>query len=365
MSYVLAFTGFAVLIILHEAGHFAAAKAVGMRVEKFSLFFGKLLVSFKRGETEYGIGWLPAGGYVKITGMNPHEELTPELEARAYYNQPPWKRIVVILAGPFVNLVIAFVILFAIFSTQQEAVLRHGNPIPTVALVQAGSPATGALRAGDVIVAVDGQRNPTFTQVHDGIGSHRCRGVQTNGCIAATPVMVTLRRAGRLVTVRVYPRYNTQAKRMLVGFDMGYVTRNVGVGIGTAADNSVDAMWSVTSTTVSKIARLFQASQRRQVHGIAYGFTVVERQFGFSTREALGTLGLISLSLAVVNLFPFLPLDGGHVFWAVAEKLRGRRISFDVMERAGVVGFLLIIMLFVIGLSNDISTLSSKGFNVH
>ena len=75
-------------------------------------------------------------------------------------------------------------------------------------------------------------------------------------------------------------------------------------------------------------------------------------------------LALISLSLAIINLFPFLPLDGGHVFWAIAEKVRGRRISFDVMERAGVVGFALILLLFVIGLSNDISTLTGKGFNV-
>src|SRR5947209_18612860 len=108
MSYVLAFLGFAALIILHEAGHFAAAKAVGMRVERFSLFFGPMLWKVKRGETEYGIASIPLGGYVKITGMNPAEELPPEVVPRAYYNQAVWKRVVVILAGPFVNLAIAF-----------------------------------------------------------------------------------------------------------------------------------------------------------------------------------------------------------------------------------------------------------------
>src|SRR5947209_6920129 len=100
MSYVLAFLGFAMLIILHEAGHFAAAKAVGMRVERFSLFFGPLLVKFRRGETVYGIGPIPLGGYVKITGMNPAEDIPPEALPRAYYNQKVWKRVVVILAGP-------------------------------------------------------------------------------------------------------------------------------------------------------------------------------------------------------------------------------------------------------------------------
>ena len=109
VSYVLAFLGFAALIILHEAGHFTAAKAVGMRVERFSLFFGPMLVKFRRGETEYGIGPIPLGGYVKITGMNPNEEIPPDVVPRAYYNQPVWKRVVVILAGPAVNLLIAFV----------------------------------------------------------------------------------------------------------------------------------------------------------------------------------------------------------------------------------------------------------------
>ena len=86
MSYLLAFIGFAALIILHEFGHFAAAKAVGMRVERFSLFFGPLLLRFRRGETEYGVGPIPLGGYVRITGMNPHERIPPEVVPRAYYN---------------------------------------------------------------------------------------------------------------------------------------------------------------------------------------------------------------------------------------------------------------------------------------
>ena len=131
MSYVLAFIGFAALIILHEAGHFTAAKAVGMRVERFSLFFGPMLWKFRRGETEYGIGPIPLGGYVRITGMNPNEEIPPDALPRAYYNQPVWKRIVVILAGPFVNLVIAFVLISAILWSQGAFVTSHGEQVPS------------------------------------------------------------------------------------------------------------------------------------------------------------------------------------------------------------------------------------------
>ena len=92
------------------------------------------------------------------------------------------------------------------------------------------------------------------------------------------------------------------------------------------------------------------------------GYTVAQESFAHSTTLALKVLALISLSLGVINLFPFLPLDGGHVFWALAEKVRGRRIRFEVMERAGAIGFVLIIVVFVIGLSNDISTLTGRGF---
>src|ERR1700747_2153447 len=151
MSYVLAFLGFVALIILHEFGHFAVAKAVGMRVERFSLFMGPLLVKFRRGETEYGIGPFSVGGYVRITGMNPHEDIPPEVVHRAYYNQPVWKRIVVILAGPAMNLLIAFFIVWALVLSSGQQVLNKN-----VSTIEKGSPAAAALHVGDRIVSVDG-----------------------------------------------------------------------------------------------------------------------------------------------------------------------------------------------------------------
>src|SRR5919108_2614199 len=111
VSWALTILGIVVLIMLHELGHFAVAKAVGMRVERFSLFFPPKLVGVKRGETEYAIGALPLGGYVRITGMTPAEEIPPEVAHRAYFRQPVWKRIVVIAAGPVVNIALAFALL--------------------------------------------------------------------------------------------------------------------------------------------------------------------------------------------------------------------------------------------------------------
>ena len=404
MSYLLAFLGFAVLIILHEAGHFAAAKAVGMRVERFSLFFGPMLASFRRGETEYGIGPIPLGGYVKITGMNPHERLTEEEELdgleqrleqvraeleepdsrraeglrseqrelmariaavrgklatvrrRAYYNQPVWKRIVVILAGPAMNLLIAFLIVWGLFLANGDAVT-----IKRVLAVQKGTPAASALRPGDQIVSVDGVSGSPEA-LRKQLATHRCAGVQVNGCVAATPARMVVRRGGRDLTFELRPRYSAQDHRPLLGFafDEGHKA----VGAGQAASLTISGLWSVTKQTVSVVARIFEPQARKQLHGLVGGYTVTQQSFAHNTTLALSVLALISLSLAVINLFPFLPLDGGHVFWALAEKVRGRRIPFEVMERAGAVGFVLILLVFVIGLSNDISTLTGKGFNV-
>jgi regulator of sigma E protease len=356
VSYLLAFLGFAALIILHEAGHFAAAKAVGMRVERFSLFLGPLLVKVRRGETEYGIAPIPLGGYVKITGMNPNEDIPEDVLPRAYYNQPVWKRIVVILAGPAVNIVIAFLIVWALFLSNGQAA-----PSSRVAEVTKGSPAAAVLAPGDVVVSVDGvSKSPDA--MRNQLASHRCAGVQVNGCQAATPAKVVVRRNGKLLTFELRPRFNATASRPLVGLAFGEGHRQVGPG--TAASLTVTGLWDVTKKTVSTVAQIFKPKERKQLNSVVGAYKVTEQSFASSTTLALQVLALISLSLGVINLFPFLPLDGGHVFWAVAEKVRGRRISFAVMERAGVVGMVLILMVFAIGLSNDISTLTGNGFNV-
>jgi regulator of sigma E protease len=364
MSYLLAALGFAALIILHEGGHFVAAKAVGMRVERFSLFFGPLLIKRKWGETEYGIGPIPLGGYVKISGMNPHEDLPPEVLPRAYYNQKVWKRVVTILAGPAVNILIAFFIFWGLlWSAGQGVYAKNGQPVISRTLASVGAPASQYLRPGDQIVAVDGRRGLSVDQITSEIKKHGCAGGrQTQGCVATTPVQVTVQRNGRLHTYAIYPRYSVSEKRVLIGVSFGQKTAPISPV--SAASHSVSFMWYVTHTTVSTVVRIFEPKERKELNGVVGTYTYTQESFATSPSQALQVLALISLSLGVINLFPFLPLDGGHVFWAVAEKVRGKRIPFSVMERAGMVGFALIVLLFVIGLSNDISTLTGPGFHV-
>jgi regulator of sigma E protease len=364
MTWLWIFLGFSLLIILHEAGHFFAAKATGMRVERFFLFFGPKIVSVKRGETEYGVAAIPAGGYVKISGMNPDDVLPEGEEHRGYYEMPVWKRIVVIGAGPAVNIVLAFAILFAIGLTSTRTANQNVDEVVPK------SPASGVLEPGDRLIAVDGSRYLKLDQkgrvegFRAEVNTHVCAGgAQKDGCIATTPARLTIERDGRLKTVLVRPEYSAAAHRALIGFGFGSEPEDIGPG--EAAGKAGDFMWEVTTKTVTVFANLLDSEKRKEVSGVVGTSAVANETINeFGATEGFILLAVVSLSLGLINLFPFLPLDGGHIFWSLVEKVRGRRVPFAVMERAGAIGFVLVIMLFFLGLSNDIGRLTGEGFNV-
>ncbi|HEY6772324.1 MAG TPA: M50 family metallopeptidase [Solirubrobacterales bacterium] len=412
MTWVLVVVGFSALIILHEFGHFIVAKWTGMRVERFFLFFPPKLVSVKRGETEYGIGMIPLGGFVKITGMNPEElepetapgadpagreelatgaeagrdtpqgllqrieaagedpseseGLPPDVVKRAYYNQPVWKRVVVIAAGPVMNILLAFVILFFLaFSVPQIT-----GPGLKVADLTSDSAAAGQLSPNDKVISIDGQTltrldpNDRADRFRNLIGSHKCAGQPTDGCSATTPVSIVVQRDGQRIPLQITPRYADAAKQTLLGvrFEPSD-TAPVATSVPEAADYAVDTMWLVTSKTVSAIARIFLPEQREQLSGPVGSSRALNEAIGFSAQDAFLILAVISLSLGIINLFPFLPLDGGHIFWSLVEKVRGARVPFSVIERASAIGFLLILALFVIGLSNDLGRIGDSALN--
>ena len=412
MSWFLVVAGFAALIVLHEFGHFIVAKWTGMRVERFFLFFPPKLWSVKRGETEYGIGAIPLGGFVKITGMNPEEleppeategarageadldtkmesgrdtpqgllerveaagqdpqereRLSPEILKRAYYNQPVWKRVVVIAAGPVVNVLIAFVILFGLaFGLEQAA----GSGVE-IGLLTDDSPATGRLQEGDRIVSIDGvaaadrEFNDRIEDFRDQINGHTCAGEPVDGCRATMPVHLVVERDGAEIPVDVTPEYDAEADRSLIGVAFAPVTTEPLAGsVPEAADYAADTIWFITRETVSTIAQIFVPEKREQLSGPVGGGRALNEAVGLGYQEALLLLAIISLSLGIINLFPFLPLDGGHIFWSLVEKVRGSRVPFSVIERASAVGFLLILMLFFVGLSNDLGRLGDDALN--
>ena len=272
---------------------------------------------------------------VEGAGQGRHSEpLPPDVLKRAYYNQPVWKRIVVIGAGPAMNLLLAFVILFAVSLSLNEF---NGQ----VGAVESGTPAAAHLQPGDKLLAVDGKSFPNLTQEARAthfinlVKQHRCAAQPpTDGCKAKQPVDLKIQRDGQVEHLSVTPFYDEQAKRMRLGFSYG--TTSVGQSPPAAAGHAASEMWHVTTGTLGVFSKIFEPQQRKKIHGIVGISDVTQQAFSYGAAEALTLIAFISLSLAIINLFPFLPLDGGHIFWSLVEKVRGRPVPFRIMERASV-----------------------------
>jgi regulator of sigma E protease len=234
--------------------------------------------------------------------------------------------------------------------------------------VRAGSPAATVLKPNDRIVAVDGESFPDLDhkqrleRFRDEVAGHECAGKQVQGCAAATAVTLEVSRDGELRTISVHPEYDAAEKRTLLGFSYGIEDRPM--SFSGAAGEAVDRIWLVTEKTASIFSRIFEEEQRKQISGIVGVSDVANQTIDVGIYPSLLLLALVSLSLGLINLLPILPLDGGHIFWAVVEKLRGRPASLRVMERATVIGFALVLMLVAIGLTNDIGRLGTDAYNV-
>jgi regulator of sigma E protease len=357
MSWVFTIVGIALLIVIHEGGHALAARWMGMKVERFSLFFPPILLKRKIGETEFALGSIPLGGYVRIAGQSPTDEVSPADIPRSYGSKPVWRRAVVIAAGPAANLLACLVLVTALLMVEgRQQVSSNVSPVGMIA------PAKGNLLPGDKIISVDGKTGSPEVLVA-ATRAHRCAGRAISGCVAATPARVVITRNGATRTLLITPIDDPRVGAMRLGFSFDIA--RTPVGLVEAARTSVSASVKVTEATLRAITGVTDSAQRKQLGGIVGGVAVTEQAFSQNLATALELLAFISLSIAIVNLLPILPLDGGHLLWLLIEKLRGRPATQETLERAAMVGFALVAVLFVIGLSNDVGRLASGGFSQH
>ena len=400
MNILVAIGGLAFLILIHEAGHFFTALAVKMRPRRFYIFFPPAIVKWKRKGIEYGIGAIPLGGYVKIPGMHkpagadlegqfgPAVDEAPWLAAHlepvttaldddrlpdartglgdlraaversdlsaparksaergltdtddavaddAYWRAPVWKRVTVIAAGPLTNLVFAVILLAVVFMLGVPSKVDR-----TIATVDPGTPAAEIVRAGDTIVAINGQ------PVEGDQISEKIRA--SNG----DPVSVTVERGGKELTVQARPRLIEGAYRL--GFTLGVIYESYGPW--DALKLAGERTWEATSAIGASLGRIVTGEGRKEVASPVGIVQASSETLEAGFREYLGILALISLSLALLNLLPLLPLDGGHIAFSLAEGIRGRAIPRAAYERASAIGILIVLFLFFIGLTNDVN----------
>jgi len=405
MTWLVVIGGLVLLVFLHELGHFSVALAVKMRPRSFYIGFPPALAKVRRNGIEYGIGVIPLGGMVRIPGMHrpaardlqlsiepavreqpslaapvgavrralevedyvAARSALPELEREvaaaelspgarrsagrglrdveegtapdAYWRAATWKRVSVIAAGPLANILIAFLILFIVFAVSGGP---SQQPTLTVGALEKGLPAAAAgLRIDDRIVAVDGRPTRTFDALSRGIQSSR-----------GGPVTLTVVRDGRRVTVGPSRTVRSNG-RWILGFEP--TVRLIKYTPGGAARRAGSDLWGVVTGTGAGLASLFSSHGRSNLSGPVGIAKVAHSELQVGVTYYLEILAFVSMSLALLNLLPLLPLDGGHILFSLIEGVRRRAIAREVYERVSVVGIAFILLVFVIAFSNDVS----------
>jgi regulator of sigma E protease len=402
MSIAIAILGLAFLIFIHECGHFFASLAVGLRPRRFYVGFPPAIAKTTRNGIEYAIGAIPLGGFVTIPGMHrpvPHDaerrfaraieelptlagpvdrvkrslehddleaslaavgELDEAIRARqlspaattqaekglaelrdalgpdAYWKAPTWKRFVAIAAGPAANVLLAIVLFTFLFMTSS------GKATQVVEAVAPSTPAAAmGLQAGDRIVVVDGEPVGA-SDIPDAIAGSEGR-----------PIVVTVVRNGE--ELELGP---AAARAVDSTYRLGFSLAGEGLGLFEAVWRAVEVTGIIAREIVYSLGRLVTGEGRENVSspiGITQASSdAVER----GAENYLWVLGLISLSLALLNLLPLLPLDGGHIVFILIEGARGRYLKREIYERVSMVGLAVVLLLFFVGLSNDIGRLS-------
>lgn len=313
-----------VAVMFHEFGHFATAKAFGMKVERFFFGFGPTLWSFHRGETEYGVKAVPAGGFVKITGMSAFEEVPPDAAGRTFHEQSAWKRLIVLAAGSFTHFVAAVVILFC-------ALAFVGLPFASNAIeaVSEDSPAQAAgLEPGDEIVAVDGVDTPDFIGVRDAVTSR-----------PGERVVLTVERDGERieVPVEIAAEAPDGSARGFLGVAPAPRTERLPVleaaGATIAGDFSVVRLTQLTisgltealsPTGISRWLGEIDSDEPRSPEGpisvVGIGQAVNALGSAGDLFAVLAILAQLNIVLGVLNMLPLPPLDGGHVAVLAVEE---------------------------------------------
>jgi membrane-associated protease RseP (regulator of RpoE activity) len=322
-----------VTIVIHEAAHFGFAKWFGIKVEEFFVGFGPRIWSTRRGETEYGVKALPLGGYVRIAGMNPLEEIPPEKYPRTFGAKPAWQRAIVIAAGPATHFVVAFVF-FALWLGLVGQQVERGVEFAAVAktLGASASPAAVAgLQPGDRVVRIDGVANPTPQQLYDE--------TQRRG---GKPVTLVIVRDGSRVSETMTP-VRAKVEGQLV-WRIGVLTQPAAIvrertGPVSSVSEGARMVGSTTVLAVKSLGRLFDVGRiydelfggaPRQVTDPA-SLVGVARIAGQTAQHNFGDLLVLLASLNIfiglLNLLPLPPFDGGHLAVIAIEKVTRRKVD--------------------------------------
>lgn len=348
-SLVVAILVLAFLIVFHELGHFLVAKRVGIGVLKFSVGFGPRLVGTRIGETEYVISAIPLGGYVKMVGEDPEEEVGDADLARSFNHKALWQRTAVVLAGPLANLLLAFVAFVGVFAYYGT---RELNDAAVVGGLSADMPAAEAgLEPGDRIVAVDGAPIADWIALTEAIRASDGRTVRLAVERGDATLAIDL-------TPLAKPRHNEFGEVVetayFIGIERGFDIRPVGPAEALQLGAKQTAWW--IRTLVLSIGKMISGSiPADQIGGPILIVQTAGEQAQRGLEDLLYFMAIISVNLGILNLLPIPILDGGHLFFFAIEGILRRPLALRHREIAQQIGLVLLILLMAFAFYNDIA----------
>ena len=337
-----------VLIFVHEFGHFLLAKLMGVGVEKFSLGFGPKIVGRKIGMTDYMISAIPLGGYVKMVGESPGNEVDYALLPLSFSHKSLFKRSLIVLAGPVFNLLLAVLIFFVFF-------LVSGLPImqPEVGEIQEGMPAQEAgICPGDRIVSIDDNPVTRWEEMADLIK-------QSGG----RPLRIKVLRDDRTVLVKVTPKtlssqnlFGEQIEKYVIGITASGAVTVQKLNIFQSAAYGVSQAWQIAELTVLAIGKIIAGT----ISAKNLGGPIMIAQLAGQQAEAgiinlIFFIALLSVNLGIINLLPIPVLDGGHLLFFLIEAISRRPLNHKMREVAQQVGIFVLILLMIFVFYNDIA----------
>jgi regulator of sigma E protease len=344
-SIALAIVALALLIVLHEGGHFLVARLCGMRVERFSIGFGNPLVSFKRGDTIYQIAPIPLGGFVQITGLNPHEEFD-RADPCVYPNRPRWMRLAVLVAGPAANYLTAVVLAFGLFLAVGKFTTTN-----TVDDVLKGSPAEAiGLKRGDVLLEANGQ--PVSANHSISVVVRESKGA---------PVTVKLRRGDQPMTFTVTPRKDQESGDFRIGIQLGQLREPVPALV--AAREAVTVPVVQSGMILAGFRDMIIGKQKASLSGPVGIARELARRADQGMVEFLNLIMTLSIYLGLFNLLPFPALDGGRALFLGISALRRNEVNAKTEATVHMVGLVLLLGVFVIVTFKDIKEIVVRFVN--
>jgi regulator of sigma E protease len=343
-----------VLIFVHEFGHFIVAKAVGVKVLKFSLGFPPSMISRKWGETEYVIAWVPLGGYVKLLGEDPEseEDIAPEDEQRTLSGKPVWAKMAVVAAGPIFNVLLAIILFTGAYMA--------GLPVPVseVGEVMAEGRAKAAgVQSGDLITAIDGEKVWRWDDMR--------RLIQSK---PEQEIILTVKRDAKEIRIPVTPKESD--RKDVFGNPVGLIGvkpsgRTAELGPLASLNEGVRYTYFLTKLILETLVKL--VSGEISAKALSGPITIVQAS-GESLKAGytpfIFVIAFISINLAIINLLPIPILDGGHLLFYLIEAVIRRPVEGRVREIATQFGILFLIFIMLLVFYNDISRIVTKGWDL-